>query len=148
MTQPSGGPSSGRRLASARRWKQEAIEEVQEDERSAMADLTPWQQALLYANRANPYPLYAELRKTPVSRQPDGSYVVSTYHEIVSILHDPRVSSDLRKRPKVDVAEARAPPTAFDHEPSMITSDPPEHDRVRRAAMLHFGPPNSPDLVA
>ena len=113
-----------------------------------MADLTPWQQALLYANRANPYPLYAELRKTPVSRQPDGSYVVSTYREIVSILHDPRVSSDLRKRPKVNVAEPRAPTTAGDHEPSMITSDPPEHDRVRRAAMLHFGPPNSPDLVA
>jgi cytochrome P450 len=30
----------------------------------------------------------------------------------------------------------------------MITSDPPEHDRVRRAAMRHFGPPHSPDLVA
>ena len=51
-----------------------------------MADLTPWQQALLYANRANPYPFYAELRKTPVSRQPDGSYIVSTYREIVSLL--------------------------------------------------------------
>ena len=38
-----------------------------------MADLTPWQQALLYENRANPYPFYAELRKTPVSRQPDGT---------------------------------------------------------------------------
>src|SRR5262249_21489399 len=54
---------------------------------------------LLYENRANPYPFYVELRKTPVSRQPNGSYVVSTYREIVSILHDPRVSSDLRKRP-------------------------------------------------
>jgi hypothetical protein len=42
-----------------------------------MADLPPWQQALLYENCANPYPFYAELRKTPVSRQPDGSYVVS-----------------------------------------------------------------------
>jgi cytochrome P450 len=113
-----------------------------------MADLTPWQQALLYANRANPYPLYAELRKTPVSRQPDGSYVVSTYREIVSILHDPRVSSDLRKRPKADAVEDRTPTTAYGHEPSMLTSDPPEHDRVRRAAMLHFGPPHSSDLVA
>ena len=65
---------------------------------SATGTLTPWQQALLYENRANPYPFYAELRKTPVSRQPNGSYVVSTYREIVSILHDPRVSSDLRKR--------------------------------------------------
>ena len=44
-----------------------------------MAVETPWQQALRNANRANPYPFYEELRKTPVSRQPDGSYVVSTY---------------------------------------------------------------------
>lgn len=31
-----------------------------------------------YANRADPYPLYAELRKTPVALQEDGSYVIST----------------------------------------------------------------------
>jgi cytochrome P450 len=116
-----------------------------------MADLTPWQQALLYENRANPYPFYAELRKTPVSRQPDGTYVVSTYREIVSILHDPRVSSDLRKRPKAPSAAAEVaslPTAAYDREPSMLTSDPPEHDRMRRAAMLHFGPPHTPDLVS
>jgi len=116
-----------------------------------MADLTPWQQALLYENRANPYPFYAELRKTPVSRQPDGTYVVSTYREIVSILHDPRVSSDLRKRPKAPSAAAEtasSPTSMYDREPSMITSDPPEHDRVRRATMRHFGPPHTPDLVS
>ena len=114
-----------------------------------MADLTPWQQALLYENRANPYPFYAELRKTPVSRQPDGTYVVSTYREIVSILHDPRVSSDLRKRPKTEAAApVVAGASASDQEPSMITSDPPEHDRVRRGAMRHFGPPHTPDLVS
>src|SRR5262250_1625701 len=103
-----------------------------------MADLTPWQQALLYENRPNPYPFYAELRKTPVSRQPDGSYIVSTYREVVSILHDPRVSSDLRKRPNAEAEAANAEPvtepaSAYIREPSMITSDPPEHDRVRRA---------------
>jgi cytochrome P450 len=116
-----------------------------------MADLTPWQQALLYENRANPYPFYAELRKTPVSRQPDGRYVVSTYREIVSILHDPRVSSDLTKRPKAASAAAEVftlPTSTYDRRPSMITSDPPEHDRVRRAAMRHFGPPHMPELVS
>jgi cytochrome P450 len=115
-----------------------------------MADLTPWQQALLYENRANPYPFYAELRKTPVSRQPDGSYVVSTYREIVSILHDPRVSSDLRKRPKAAPEGAEAvdlPTPTYGREPSMITSDPPDHDRVRRGTMRQFGPPHTPDLV-
>jgi cytochrome P450 len=114
-----------------------------------MANLTPWQESLLYANRPNPYPFYAELRKTPVSRQPNGSYVVSTYREIVSILHDPRVSSDLRKRPNAaPAAEAAAETSAYHGEPTMITSDPPEHDRVRRAAMRHFGPPHSRDLVS
>jgi len=116
-----------------------------------MADLTPWQQALLYANRANPYPFYAELRRTPVSRQPDGRYVVSTYREIVSLLHDPRVSSDLRKRPHAGSAPVngdQALDSAYIYEPSMIVMDPPEHDRVRRSAMRHFGPPQTPHLVA
>jgi len=114
---------------------------------------TPWQKALLYESRANPYPFYAELRKTPVSPQPDGSYIVSTYQEVVSILHDPRVSSDLRKRPKTGGGAAQVeavtePTSAYIDEPSMIKSDPPEHDRVRRAAMRHFGPPHTPGLVS
>src|SRR5215471_3768670 len=147
MTQPNGGPSSGRGFISAA--AKGVTEAAQQYERSAMAKLTPWQQALLYENRANPYPFYAELRKTPVSRQPDGSYVVSTYREIVSILHDPRISSDLRKRPNaVSATEAAAETSAYHREPSMITSDPPEHDRVRRATMRHFGPPHSTELVS
>jgi cytochrome P450 len=121
------------------------------DERNTMAEQTPWQQVLRYENRANPYPFYAELRKTPVSRQPDGSYVISTYREIVSILHDPRVSSDMRKRLKTPSAADQASPlptSKQDREPSMLTSDPPEHDRVRHATMWHFGPPHSPDFVS
>ena len=41
-----------------------------------------FQRILDYSSRADPYPLYAELRKTPVARQEDGSYIVSTYREI------------------------------------------------------------------
>ena len=96
-----------------------------------MGEETPWQQALRYANRANPYPFYAELRKTPVSRQPDGTYVVSTYREIVSLLHDPRVTSDVTKRPgatrlgpEVNLEEG-SPLTAVVIEPNIITQDPP-----------------------
>ncbi len=102
---------------------------------------TPWQQALRYANRANPYPFYAELRKTPVSRQPDGSYVVSTYQEVVRLLHDPRVSSDLRKRPGVT-------PSGNPFEASIIAEDPPEHDLERRRMYRHFGPPECPHVIA
>jgi cytochrome P450 len=105
-----------------------------------MIEETPWQQALHYGNRANPYPFYAELRKTPVSRQPDGSYVVSTYPEIVALLHDPRVSSDPRKEAGSEAAGAGVG--------GFISLDPPEHDRVRRQATWPYGPPHTPGLVA
>jgi cytochrome P450 len=99
---------------------------------------------LYQAGRANPYPLYAELRKTPVSPQDDGSYVVSTYREIVALLHDPRAGSDRR-----DLAETFAgrEPGVPAQPPAFIALDPPEHDRLRRLAMRHFGPPDRPDLV-
>jgi cytochrome P450 len=99
-------------------------------------------QVLSYANRADPYPLYAELRKTPVARQEDGSYVVSTYREITQLLHDPRISSDQRN------LEHQTPAAAMRKEsPAFIGIDPPEHDRLRRMVMRHFGPPDSPGLV-
>ncbi|WP_028804919.1 cytochrome P450 [Streptomyces sp. 142MFCol3.1] len=121
-----------------------------------MVEETPWQQALRYANRANPYPFYEELRKTPVARQPDGTYVVSTYREIVTLLHDPRVSSDPRKRPAPAAAHAEGsgeqaaePIREVLTEPNIISCDPPEHDRDRRAMMPHFvGPPHAPHLIS
>jgi cytochrome P450 len=96
------------------------------------------------AGRADPYPLYAELRETPVAALDDGSYVVSTYREIVALLHDPRVSSDRRN---LDERFADREPVPPGREPPFIVVDPPEHDRLRRLAMRHFGPPGSPDLV-
>ncbi|MFF4548396.1 cytochrome P450 [Streptomyces sp. NPDC001435] len=94
-----------------------------------------------YSSRADPYPLYAELRETPVAPQEDGSYVVSTYREITELLHDPHLSSDVRNlsRP-MPSAEGGATP-------AFINLDPPEHDRLRRMAMRHFGPPHTPGLV-
>src|SRR5262244_954384 len=149
MTRLNGGPSSAHGFTSIAACDRGCDWVSSRGEKSAMANLTPWQQALLYANRANPYPFYAELRKTPVSRQPDGSYVVSTYQEIVSILHDPRVSSDLSKRPKAArAAEGAAETSVYHGEPSMLMSDPPEHDHMRRATMRHFGPPHSTELVS
>lgn len=120
-----------------------------------MVEETPWQQALRYTNRANPYPFYEELRKTPVARQPDGTYVVSTYREIVTLLHDPRVSSDPRKCP-VPVAarpegsgQPAEPIREALTEPNIITCDPPEHDRDRRTMMPHFvGPAYAPHLIS
>ncbi|WP_027947391.1 cytochrome P450 [Amycolatopsis taiwanensis] len=97
-----------------------------------------------YANRPDPYPLYAELREAgPVVGQADGSsYLVGTYHEINALLHDPRLSADPRKGPpgSADLSE-EAP------EPPFLTLDDPEHHRLRTLAMRPFGPPHSPGRV-
>lgn len=95
-----------------------------------------------YSSRADPYPLYAELRETPVARQEDGSYVISTYREITDLLHDPHLSSDMHSLSRPVPALEEGVTTAF------IKRDPPEHDRLRRLAMRHFGPPHTPGLVA
>ncbi|MFH8555857.1 cytochrome P450 [Streptomyces celluloflavus] len=99
-----------------------------------------------YAHRADPYPLYAELRKTPVVRDEEGPYLVSTYWEVHSLLHDPRVSSDIRNLdPKA--AKTVAPDEDPNLPPAFLKLDPPEHDRLRRQAMRPFGPPHTPRRV-
>ncbi|MER5974968.1 cytochrome P450 [Streptomyces sp. NPDC001857] len=105
-------------------------------------------QILDYSNRADPYPIYEELRKTPVLHEDDGPYVVSTYYEIRSLLHDPRISSDAR-----NLASTTRDPLAESSEdegalpPSFLRLDPPEHDRLRRMTNRPFGPPHSPHRV-
>ncbi|NMO90796.1 cytochrome P450 [Actinomycetospora sp. TBRC 11914] len=91
------------------------------------------------AHRADPYPLYAELRRTPVARQTDGTWIVSGYAEIVALLHDPRISSEQHDLP----AGAAASPLP----PAFLQLDPPEHDRLRRIVTRHYGPPHTPGRV-
>jgi cytochrome P450 len=96
------------------------------------------------ANRANPYPLYAELRRTPVSLQDDGTYVISTFRETGQLLRDPRISHEQR-----NLAEPpRAPRRSIARgNPPFINQDPPAHDRARRLVMRQFGPPHTPGRV-
>ncbi|MBD0421767.1 cytochrome P450 [Streptomyces sp. TRM S81-3] len=109
---------------------------------------SPLHRILDFANRADPYPVYEELRKTPVYHEDDGPYVISTYYEIRSLLHDPRISSDARNLSSA----TRDPLAGPDQEdmalpPSFLRLDPPEHDRLRRMTNRHFGPPHSPHRV-
>ncbi|WP_224275926.1 cytochrome P450 [Streptomyces sp. LS1784] len=99
-----------------------------------------------YANRHDPYPLYAELRKTPVVQDETGPYLVSTYWEIHNLLHDPRLSSDLRNL-NPEVARSIGHEEDPNLPPAFLRLDPPEHDRLRRLAMRPFGPPHTPRRV-
>ena len=119
-----------------------------------MPDLTLHADALFAAvldpaRRADPYPLYARLRERPVSRQRDGSYVVSSHAAIRSLLFDPRLSSE-------DLPPSRRPRTgnplkdwilnpirnriATAHRP-LIFRDPPDHDTLRALVMRSFTVP-------
>ncbi|MFG2981006.1 cytochrome P450 [Streptomyces sp. NPDC048258] len=101
-----------------------------------------------YANRADPYPLYEELRKTPVAHDGDGPYVISTYYEILNLLHDPRISSDRRNLTPTSgdpLGQTEEEETTLP--PAFLNLDPPEHDRLRRMTNRPFGPPHSPHRV-
>ncbi|MEY2247769.1 cytochrome P450 [Streptomyces sp. BF23-18] len=101
-----------------------------------------------HANRADPYPIYEELRRTPVHHEADGPYVISTYYEIRSLLHDPRISSDARNLASNAAGPpAGAPPEESTLPPGFLKLDPPEHDRLRRMTNRPFGPPHSPHRV-
>ncbi|MFI9747586.1 cytochrome P450 [Streptomyces sp. NPDC052494] len=105
-------------------------------------------QILDYANRADPYPVYEELRKTPVHHETDGPYLIGTYYEIRSLLHDPRISSDARNMASNSADPlAESAPEESALPPSFLRLDPPEHDRMRRMTNRHFGPPHSPHRV-
>jgi cytochrome P450 len=92
------------------------------------------------ANRHNPWPLYAQLRRHRVTPLEEHAYAIGRYDDVLALLHDPRVSSDARNL--TDPGDAiTAGPLPF------IRQDPPGHDRLRREATRFFGPPDSPDLV-
>jgi cytochrome P450 len=107
-----------------------------------------FQQITDFANRADPYPLYEELRKNPVLHEEEGGpYVFSSYYDIEALLHDPRISSDA-----ANLAAAGTDALAQAEEtgglpPSFLRLDPPEHDRLRRIANSAFGPPHRPRRV-
>ena len=116
-----------------------------------MDPATAWAEAMKFANRPDPYPFYEELRRTPVAKVSERTYVVTGYPEVLALAHDPRVSVDVSRSPsgffgekpvQLDPAEA-----AQNRSLAMLVTDPPEHDRLRRQFMRHFGPPHTPGLI-
>ena len=93
------------------------------------------------ANRHDPFPLYAGLRKDRVNVLADGSYALGRYEDVVALLHDPRISSDPHN------ATDPGSLTMVNNAP-FIQRDPPDHDRLRSIAARYFGPPDSAGMVS
>jgi cytochrome P450 len=117
------------------------------EEPASMAPETAWAKAMSYEHRPNPYPFFDELRKTPVVHVGNGVYVVTGYRELMTLAHDPRVSSDTRRMKAQAPGAGSNELSAYGEHGSMIQSDPPEHDRMRRQSMRHFGPPHTTNLI-
>jgi cytochrome P450 len=100
-------------------------------------------QALDPANRANPYPLYVRLCETPVALQEDGTYVVSTYREIIALLHDARIRSlaaDHPHRAGEEAVSEKLAASGGESTPPILFFDPSDHDRMRRLVMQQLSP--------
>ncbi|AKN71782.1 cytochrome P450 [Streptomyces sp. PBH53] len=94
------------------------------------------------SGRANPYPLYAQLRELgPVVTAPDGTVLISGYAEQRAFLQDHR----LTKHPGRRLAAAGWPdwrdrPSLQLMFESMLFLNPPEHTRLRRLVSAAFTP--------
>ena len=94
--------------------------------------------------RKNPYPLYHRfLEEDPVHESPLGGLVLSRHEDAMSLLRDPRASSDFRKSPNFrQQVEAQG----FDYDAIMMESrsflflDPPDHTRLRGLVNKAFTP--------
>jgi cytochrome P450 len=87
--------------------------------------------------RANPYPLYAELRRSGIRQvEPGGMWAVSRYDDVVAVLKDPRRFSS------EGLAQGFLPPW-LQRNPvaqSLVMKDPPAHTRLRGRVSRVFGP--------
>jgi hypothetical protein len=87
--------------------------------------------------RANPYPLYAELRRTGIRQvEPGGLWAVSRYDDVVAVMKDPRRFSS------AGLAQGFRPPW-LPRNPiteSLVMKDPPAHARLRGRVSRAFAP--------
>jgi unspecific monooxygenase len=91
--------------------------------------------------RADPYPLYADLRRRGLVRSRLGAWATASHATALSVLRDRRFSSspehDARYRPP---AYPAGDPRAELPDDSLLTMDPPDHTRLRRLVSGAFTP--------
>ncbi|HTZ25686.1 MAG TPA: cytochrome P450 [Streptosporangiaceae bacterium] len=91
------------------------------------------------AAKADPYPLYADLRRRGLDRSSLGIWATANHGTAASILRDPRFSSSPVHQP------GYRPPAYPDGDPraglpaaDLLTMDPPDHTRIRRLVSSAF----------
>ena len=87
----------------------------------------------------NVYKYYKLLReKSPIHKNPDGSYVLTTYKEIVSVYRNFKIwSSDKKTEFGAKFGES---PLFEHHTTSVVFVDPPDHTRIRKIFQQAFTP--------
>ncbi|MEE3000260.1 MAG: cytochrome P450 [Pseudomonadota bacterium] len=86
----------------------------------------------------NPFPTYKLMREQdPVHLNPDGSYFLTRYHDVVLSFKHPGMSSDKKIDFKPKFGEG---PLYVHHTTSLVFNDPPAHTRVRKLLSEAFTP--------
>ena len=87
----------------------------------------------------NVYKYYELLReKSPIHQNPDGSYVLTTYKEIISVYRNFKIWSSDKKTEFG--AKFGASPLFEHHTTSVVFIDPPDHNRIRKIFQQAFTP--------
>ncbi|MGH9047072.1 MAG: cytochrome P450 [Acidimicrobiales bacterium] len=92
--------------------------------------------------KADPYPVYAEMRRRGLVRSKLGIWATAHYSTVASVLRDPRFSSSpvhqkAYRAPEYPEGDPRADLAT---ELSMLNMDPPDHTRLRRLVSGAFSP--------
>jgi cytochrome P450 len=101
----------------------------------------PVARLMLPATKADPYPVYAQVRRRGLVRSPLGVYAAADHATVASILRDRRFSSSPVHQPGYQ------PPSYPPDDPraglpaaDLLTMDPPDHTRLRRLVSGAFTP--------
>jgi len=86
----------------------------------------------------DPYPVYRKLREqAPVYRNPDGTFILTRFADVVKAFKHPGMSSDKTVDFKPKFGDG---PLYTHHTTSLVFNDPPVHTRVRKLLASAFSP--------
>ncbi len=93
------------------------------------------------ATRADPYPLYSEIRERGPIVMPESNFAVfGTFAQCDEILRHPASANDRLKSTVAQRAIAAGQPARPFGQPGFLFLDPPDHTRLRKLAQQAFAP--------